>query len=181
MLTGTWIKLNRNILKWEWYQNGNTMRVFIHLLLRANVNDGKIEGISYSRGQLITSYGNLSRELGMSIQQIRTALGHLVETKEINISTINGRFVIITVNNYNKYQESEEKPETVKKTVKRTARQSKPAETHTEKPKQKPEKYVPIYWEIDIPKQAWGRFTSPEEYQQYVDTHREEALSWVTN
>lgn len=157
------------------------MRVFIHLLLRANVNDGKIGGVNYSRGQLITSYGNLAKELGMSVQQIRTALGHLKETKEVSVSAVSGRFVVITVNNYNKYQAAEEKSEPVKRSARKTSKQAKPTEEAADKPKKKPEKYVPVYWEIDIPKQAWGRFTSPEEYQKYVDEHREEALSWVTN
>lgn len=40
-----WICLHRKILKWEWYQDTNTFRVFIHLLLNANWEDTKYMGM----------------------------------------------------------------------------------------------------------------------------------------
>ena len=39
MLESGFIKLHRKILKWEWYDEPNTMRLFIHLLLTASIED----------------------------------------------------------------------------------------------------------------------------------------------
>jgi len=177
----TWIKLNRNIIKWGWYQNANTMRVFIHLLLKANINDGKIENINYRRGQLVTSYGKLSKELSLSTSQIRTAMGHLAETEEIQIKPINGRFVIVTIKNYDKYQGGEDSTQQEPKPRQNQRRKNAPKQKSNSGVEKKPDKYIPMYWETEIPEKAWGRFKSPEEYQSYVDEHREEALTWVTN
>jgi hypothetical protein len=33
---GGYIKLYRSLLKWEWYDDSNVFRVFMHLLLTAN-------------------------------------------------------------------------------------------------------------------------------------------------
>lgn len=30
------VKLKRNFLEWEWYQDNNTSRVMIHLILKSN-------------------------------------------------------------------------------------------------------------------------------------------------
>jgi DNA replication protein DnaD len=99
----TFIKLNRKILKWRWYQDANTFRVFVHLLLLANVTDRDFEQVTVRRGQLVTSRKHLSRDLKISEQSVRTALEHLKSTSEITISTTS-KFSIITINNYDLYQ-----------------------------------------------------------------------------
>ena len=99
----TFIKLNRSILNWRWYKNANTMRVFIHLLLKANIKDHDFENTTVKRGQLITSRKHLSVELQLSEQAIRTALEHLKSTKEITIKTTS-KYTIISIINYNLYQ-----------------------------------------------------------------------------
>lgn len=99
----TFIKLNRKILKWRWYQDANTFRVFVHLLLLANVTDRDFEKVTIRRGQLVTSVAHLSRDLKISVKSIRTALKHLKSTNEVAIKTTS-KYSIITINNYNKYQ-----------------------------------------------------------------------------
>lgn len=99
----TFIKLDRNIMRWRWYKNGPAMRLFIHLLLRANVKDGEFENIPVKRGQLVTSLSHLSSETGLSIQQTRTALEHLKSTNEVTQSP-NNRYTLITLTNYDAYQ-----------------------------------------------------------------------------
>ena len=44
--TTTFIKLDRNIRSWRWYKDPNTMRVFIDLLLDANISDRDFMGIT---------------------------------------------------------------------------------------------------------------------------------------
>ena len=40
-----WIKLNRKIVNWEWYQDIATFKLFIHCLIKANWKDAKFKGI----------------------------------------------------------------------------------------------------------------------------------------
>ncbi len=101
----TFIKLNRKILKWRWYQDANTFRVFVHLLLLANVTDRDFEQVTIRRGQLVTSVAHLSRDLKISVKSIRTALEHLKSTNEVAIKTTS-KYSIITINNYNEYQKA---------------------------------------------------------------------------
>lgn len=180
----TWIKLNRNITKWSWYQNGNTVRVFIHLLLKANINDGKVGDIYYRRGQYVTSYRKLAEDLGITSRQVQTALKHLVSTEEISIRSIDGRCTVITVNNYDRYQSSEKEPDAEPEQKPSRGRPRKPKTGRTSAEVEEPETksiYIPQYWETDLPKAAWGRFASPDEYETYISDHREEALQWLTN
>lgn len=55
------------------------------------------------RGQFPTSLSSLSSELDLSVNIIRTAIAHLVSTGEIT-SKSQGKYRIITVNNYDLYQ-----------------------------------------------------------------------------
>ena len=99
-----YILLHRKIIKeWEWYSNINDTRVFIHCLLSANWEDGWFSGIKIPRGSFATSYKNLAKEVGISIQQLRTSLEHLKSTHNITHET-NKQFSIITIQNYDKYQ-----------------------------------------------------------------------------
>lgn len=104
MLIGGYVKLYRSLLEWEWYQDTNTKTVFIHLLLTANYEDKNWKGITIHRGQKVTSYQNLANELNMSIQNIRTAIKHLVLTGEIT-NNQNAKYSLITIKNYDKFQE----------------------------------------------------------------------------
>lgn len=99
------ISLNRQILNWEWYTDVNTAHLFIHCLLRANWIDVNYRGIKIKRGQFITSREKLSVETGLTEQQIRTALKHLLATNEITKQNC-ASYSIITVNKYNEYQEN---------------------------------------------------------------------------
>lgn len=102
-----WIKIHRSLLDWEWYSDANVMRVFLHLLLKANIEDKKWMGKVILRGQLVTNLANLSFELGLSVQQLRTVLSKLETTGEINKQTTN-KYTIITICNYVKYQSKEQ-------------------------------------------------------------------------
>lgn len=102
MNTG-FILLHRQITEWEWYQNPNTFRVFLHILLKANFTDGRFEGREVRRGQLVTSLPKLSVQTKLTIQQVRTALKHLISTGEITDEGTS-QYRIITVVKYDEYQ-----------------------------------------------------------------------------
>lgn len=92
-----YIMLHRKILNWEWYTDTNTKALFIHLLLLANHADEKWRGKVIKRGELITSYGSLSAQTGLSVQQIRTSLKNLEKTEDIKrIATNKNTLIVIT-------------------------------------------------------------------------------------
>lgn len=99
-----YIKLNRSILEWEWYQNINTCRLFIHMLLKANWKEGKFEGMEVPRGSFISSYPRLADECGLTVNELRTALKHLISTGEITVKP-HSKYSVFTVKNYSLYQE----------------------------------------------------------------------------
>lgn len=99
------IKLHRSLLDWEWYEDANVMRLFLHFLLKANIEDKKWQGVEIKRGSFITSLENLSTETNMTIMQIRTALNKLKITHEITHKTTR-HYSMITINNYNLYQDN---------------------------------------------------------------------------
>lgn len=90
-------------MEWEWYGNINTKILFIHCLLKANWKSGKFEGTTVPRGSFVTSIKQLSLELGLTNDEIRTALKHLIKTGEVTKQTTN-KYTVITVSNYHLYQ-----------------------------------------------------------------------------
>ena len=57
MLENGFIMLPRSIINWQWYDEPNTMRIFLHLLLTANYTDRSWHGVPVLRGQRICTYG----------------------------------------------------------------------------------------------------------------------------
>jgi len=102
-----WVKIHRSLLDWEWYHDIKVVRLFLHLLLKANHKDRKFEGQTIKRGQHVTSISSLSKETGLTGQQIRTALSKLISTNEITNKSTN-KYRILTINNYDKYQNNDE-------------------------------------------------------------------------
>lgn len=101
-----WIKIHRKFKKWEWYQKSKMVHLFLHLLLSANHKDGRWQGHEVKRGQLITGLKALKLNTGISVKSCRTCLEHLKSTGEVAIKSTN-RFSIITIVNYDEYQEDE--------------------------------------------------------------------------
>ena len=106
-----WIKMHRKLLEWEWYDDISTFRLFTHLLLRVNYEPKKWHGITIERGQILTSLNSLVSETGLTRQQVRTALTHLISTHEIT-QEITHQYTIITVCKYDSYQGEENESNT---------------------------------------------------------------------
>lgn len=101
------IKLYRSMLKWEWYQNETTKVVFLHLLLNANWEDSRFQGYEVPKGSLVTGYKAIAKQLGLSVQSVRTAIKHLKSTGEIT-TKVTSKFSIVTIVNWERYQGYEE-------------------------------------------------------------------------
>ena len=97
------IKLERGIFDWEWYTEQDTSRMFIHLLLKANHKEARLNGKVICRGQTLTSIPRLSDELSMSFFKVRKALANLKKTGEISVETTNN-YSLVTISKYGKYQ-----------------------------------------------------------------------------
>jgi DnaD/phage-associated family protein len=100
----TWIKLYRKFIEWEWYTDVNCKVVFLHLLLTANTRAKRWQGREVGIGEVITGRNVLADEVGLTVQQTRTALKKLCESGEIEVDHTN-RFSVIKIVNFQKYQE----------------------------------------------------------------------------
>lgn len=122
-----WIKIHRQLLEWEWYEDLNVKVLFFHLLLKANHKPKKYKGKLIEIGQLVTGLEVLSNETGLSIQKIRTAISKLKSTNEITIKS-SSKGTVVQIVNYAKYQivtneptnhqQTNNKPSTTNKNVK---------------------------------------------------------------
>jgi hypothetical protein len=99
-----WITLYRKITEWEWYTDINTCHLFIYCLLKANHKTKNWRGIKIKRGTFITSLDTISKETGLSVNQVRTAIKKLESTNEITSKPTN-KNRLITVINYSNYQD----------------------------------------------------------------------------
>lgn len=101
-----WIKIHRSLLDWEWYSDTNTTRLFLHLLLKANHKDKRWQGKVIKRGQLVTSTISLSKDTGLTRQQIRTSMDKLKLTSSITSKTTN-KYTLLTIDKYDEFQKEE--------------------------------------------------------------------------
>ena len=108
MLENGFIMLPRAILDWQWYDEPNTMRLYLHLLLTANYSKKEWHGITICRGQRVCTLAGLSRETGLSVQQIRTILRRLETSGEI-ISRSTSQYTLLTIEHYDKMAGSSQK------------------------------------------------------------------------
>ena len=101
-MNGTYIKLYRKMTEWEWYDDTNCVRVFLHLMLKANWNESTYKGYDIPRGSIVTGRKALSEQLGLSEQTIRTTIKKLVNSQSIN-QQVTSKFSILSVCHYDTY------------------------------------------------------------------------------
>lgn len=100
---GSFIKIDRKIIQWEWWSDINTFRLFIYMLIKAYWKDGNYKGKLIPRGSFPSSVSELSKETNLTENEIRTALKHLKSTGEITSKSTN-KFTVFSVKNYDLYQ-----------------------------------------------------------------------------
>ena len=100
---GNFIKIDRKILKWEWWSDINTCRLFLYMLIVAYWKSGNYKGKEIPRGSFPSSLSELSKETGLTENEVRTAIKHLKSTGEIT-SKSHSKFTVFTVKNYDLYQ-----------------------------------------------------------------------------
>lgn len=98
-----WIKLFRDLLDWEWYQDINATRLLVHLLLTVNYQEKKWKGNIVKPGSIILSWETLSNSVGLSVQQCRTAMDKLIDSKEVTKRSTN-KYQVITLVKWEEFQ-----------------------------------------------------------------------------
>jgi hypothetical protein len=103
-----WIKLHRKLLDNPITSKPNWLWLWIYLLLKANHEPNSIiwngKPMVIERGQLLTGFHTLKKETRLTLQVTRSALEYLKTTHQITIKTTN-KWSLITINNYDTYQE----------------------------------------------------------------------------
>ena len=102
------VKIHRQMVEWGWYDDPNTKALFLHLLLTATYKDAEYRGYKLKPGDVVVGRKSLAKALGMSEQQVRTAMAHLEQTGEITRKSTN-RFTVVSIANWASYQLVEEK------------------------------------------------------------------------
>lgn len=99
-----YIKIDRGIMDWEWWDDDKVLKLWLTVLLLANWEDKKWHGKDIPRGSFWTSIESLSEASGLSTQEVRTALCKLISTGELTSKATNhGR--LITVVKYGDFQD----------------------------------------------------------------------------
>lgn len=98
------VLIHRSILSWEWWDDLPTRNLFFYCLLSANHKDESWHGIEIPRGGLLTSYDALAKGTGFSVKQMRRAVENLKKTEEIVVKRA-GNGALLTINNYDRYQD----------------------------------------------------------------------------
>ena len=99
MIRHGFIRLNREFLNWQWYDDVYASRVFLHLLITANYEDREWKGITIKAGQRVVSLSTLASETGISKPGVQKVLERLEKSGEIE-RTVYGSNTVITLKNY---------------------------------------------------------------------------------
>lgn len=106
-----WIKIYRDLDKKGFYRDSHFVHLWIHVLLKANHREaefmwnGKLKKLK--RGQFLTGRKALQEETGINEHKIERILKLFESEQQIEQQKTN-RFRLITVKNYEKYQDREQ-------------------------------------------------------------------------
>lgn len=64
-----WVKIHRSILNWQWWPDDHMVRLWLHLIISANIEDQKWQDIIVKRGQLITTIPELAEKNRAVLQE----------------------------------------------------------------------------------------------------------------
>ena len=102
------IKIDRSLLDWAYYEDDRCVRLLLHLILCANFKPGKFKGIDIKPGQFVTSTVKLSGQLGWTRSTLRRTLERLTESGEIVTKADNKR-TLVTLIKWEQFQVMETK------------------------------------------------------------------------
>lgn len=98
------IAIHRQMLEWKYYYSETAVKLWIHILLKANWKDGYFLGVPIPKGSFATSIATLEKETGISHNTIRKWLKRFESDGQIEVKSTN-RFTTIKVANYAMFQD----------------------------------------------------------------------------
>lgn len=98
-----YIKLYRKMTGWGWYDDPITKVVFLDLLLHAAWDETEYHGLRIMPGECVVGRKILAKRLGITEQNVRTAIAHLESTGEVTKKVTN-KFTVVTIENWASYQ-----------------------------------------------------------------------------
>lgn len=99
----SYIKLDRKLVDWEWFDDAVMVKVWLYILLNVNYEDKKWHGQDVPKGSFITSREHMAKSLNISEQTLRTCLNKLKSTNEITIKSTN-KFTQIYATKWDEFQ-----------------------------------------------------------------------------
>lgn len=93
------VAIPRGLTTWEWYDDPNTCRLYIHLLLTVNWEAKEWRGITVEAGSRIATIRGLAEETGLTLQQTRTCLERLKSTHYVTHRAANS-YSVFTIENW---------------------------------------------------------------------------------
>lgn len=99
-----YIKIDRKMVKWEHYKDGNVLRVFLDLMFAARTIETKKNGKTVAAGTVLTTINEIRERTGIKSKvTVIDALNILVTSGEISKER-SGNETIITINKFLTYQ-----------------------------------------------------------------------------
>lgn len=93
------VQLSDDLSSWDWFDDKNTVYIYIRLLMEASWGERDYKGVHLQRGQLIISQREFAEKCRVSRQELRTILDRLIATHKITqIAT--HKFSLITLIEY---------------------------------------------------------------------------------
>lgn len=175
-----YIKIDRKIMNWRYYNDPDMLALWVHILLNAYWTEGYSQGEEVKRGQFWTTYQQLGQELRFGISKIKRALTRLENEKQIKTKSTN-RKTLITVVNYDIFQDTTKPSE--KPTKNKTENQRKTNEKQGEKQTKNTliQKKLKKEEVKEINKYIYGEFENvqlkAEEFQKLVELYSEETTN----
>ena len=117
------IPISRLFLELPFYTEDKALKLFFHCLMRANYSRQKWKGRYIQRGQFVTSFRSLARELDWSNQAVRTQMKKLEKYGELTHKSTQ-QYTVITVCNYNSYVLEQKKTNTLFNTLSNTGQKN---------------------------------------------------------
>lgn len=93
------VQLSDDLTSWDWFDDKNTVYIYIRLLMEASWCERDYKGVHLQRGQLIISQREFADKCGVSRQELRTILDRLTATHKIT-QTPTRKFSLITMVEY---------------------------------------------------------------------------------
>ncbi len=94
-----YVKISHDLKNWGWISEPKTAYVLFRLMLEAAWAESDYKGVHLTRGQAVISQREYAKDIGITYQELRTALDRLSATHKITRSSTH-KYTIVTLLEY---------------------------------------------------------------------------------